>query len=313
MACADLLLVAVHLGGVDVPVADLEGGRSTAAAVSAGSIWNTPKPSCGISTPLFSCMFGTVVRRCFSHSELLVSECAARGRRSVVSDARATAGQQGPTNAEPRDRARPELAAVGFSRVNGTNVVRRSLAPSARSASKYSRSPSASAGRSSRTAASGRPGRTGRRPGRNRPASAPTANPVRSNQFSAARRPAVVAGDPFAVGFPGAGDPRAPAVPGPCGRPERDPLRGPGQPVGAGQVHRAHPVGLVVALVEQVLAGPHPPGSAVPGRPRRPSRPRRRCPAAPPCACRSPGRPASPPGGVSTASTHQCLDPGSSS
>ena len=33
----------------------------TASAVSSGGTWNTPKPSCGISTPLFSLTVGTAL------------------------------------------------------------------------------------------------------------------------------------------------------------------------------------------------------------------------------------------------------------
>ena len=54
---ADLLLVAVHLGGVDVPIAGFEGGQ-VASTVSAGSIWKTPNPNCGIVWPLFSMISG---------------------------------------------------------------------------------------------------------------------------------------------------------------------------------------------------------------------------------------------------------------
>src|SRR3954462_11701154 len=35
--------------------------RPTASAVSPGSIWKTPKPSCGISLPSLSLMFGMVM------------------------------------------------------------------------------------------------------------------------------------------------------------------------------------------------------------------------------------------------------------
>jgi hypothetical protein len=44
---AHLGLVAVHLGGVDVP-APVSSAVLTAATVSFGSIWKTPKPNCGM-------------------------------------------------------------------------------------------------------------------------------------------------------------------------------------------------------------------------------------------------------------------------
>jgi len=49
---ADLPLVPVRRGGVDVPVAGRQRAASTAARVSSGGVWNTPRPSAGISTPL---------------------------------------------------------------------------------------------------------------------------------------------------------------------------------------------------------------------------------------------------------------------
>jgi len=50
---ADLALVAISRSCVDVSVA---GGSaaSTADRVSSGGVWNTPRPSAGSSTPLFS-------------------------------------------------------------------------------------------------------------------------------------------------------------------------------------------------------------------------------------------------------------------
>ena len=50
---ADLALVAVRGGGVDVPVAGVAAPSSTAAIVSSGGVWKTPSPMAGISTPLF--------------------------------------------------------------------------------------------------------------------------------------------------------------------------------------------------------------------------------------------------------------------
>ena len=50
---ADLALVAVRRGGVDVPVAGLS-AASTAARVSSGGVWKTPSPRAGISMSLFS-------------------------------------------------------------------------------------------------------------------------------------------------------------------------------------------------------------------------------------------------------------------
>ena len=60
-ALPDLLLVAVHLRSVDVPVADLPAHLRPPPKFQAGLIWNTPNPSCGISTPLFSETFGTAL------------------------------------------------------------------------------------------------------------------------------------------------------------------------------------------------------------------------------------------------------------
>ena len=51
---ADLALVAVGGGRVDVAVAGVERGRDRAARVSSGGVWKTPRPMAGISTPLFS-------------------------------------------------------------------------------------------------------------------------------------------------------------------------------------------------------------------------------------------------------------------
>jgi hypothetical protein len=53
------LFVAIHLRGVDVPIADT-GASLTAAAVSAGAILKTPKPSCGIACPLLRARLGAV-------------------------------------------------------------------------------------------------------------------------------------------------------------------------------------------------------------------------------------------------------------
>ena len=50
---ADLPLVAVRRGGVDMAVADAS-AASTAARVSSGGVWNTPNPRAGIATPLFN-------------------------------------------------------------------------------------------------------------------------------------------------------------------------------------------------------------------------------------------------------------------
>ena len=72
---ADAPLVAVHLGGVDVPVADLQ-RLAHGAAVSPGSIWKTPKPSCGIELPSFRSIFGTLMR-----SALRPGHCPKQGPR----------------------------------------------------------------------------------------------------------------------------------------------------------------------------------------------------------------------------------------
>jgi hypothetical protein len=48
---ADLALVAVGRRGVDVAVPGVECAR-TASRVSSEGVWNTPRPSAGISTPL---------------------------------------------------------------------------------------------------------------------------------------------------------------------------------------------------------------------------------------------------------------------
>jgi hypothetical protein len=51
---ADFAFVAVRGGGVDEPVAS---AVRTACAVMSGGVWNTPKPSAGIWTPLFRVTF----------------------------------------------------------------------------------------------------------------------------------------------------------------------------------------------------------------------------------------------------------------
>ena len=53
------LLVAVHLGGVDMPVTGLERDRSRPGRSPRGGIWKTPKPSCGIARPSFRIRVGT--------------------------------------------------------------------------------------------------------------------------------------------------------------------------------------------------------------------------------------------------------------
>ena len=58
---ADARLVAVHLGGVDVAVADLERRRAPPRAVSSGGIWKTPKPSWGIAWPSLSSIVPAVL------------------------------------------------------------------------------------------------------------------------------------------------------------------------------------------------------------------------------------------------------------
>ena len=60
-AFADLALVAVGRGGVDVPVADLERGLDRGRWSRSGGVWKTPKPSAGRTTPLFRVTVGVAV------------------------------------------------------------------------------------------------------------------------------------------------------------------------------------------------------------------------------------------------------------
>ena len=53
---ADFAFVAVRGGGVDEPEPVASAVR-TACAVTSGGVWNTPKPSAGIWTPLFRVKF----------------------------------------------------------------------------------------------------------------------------------------------------------------------------------------------------------------------------------------------------------------
>ena len=147
---------------------------------------------------------------------------------------------------------------------NGTKQVSNSLAPSGRPASKYTRSPVGNA--AIVTYRRVRPCRS------NGPATGDEILRAGADRETGplvpilgGRGAAVVAGDPFAVGFPGAGDPGAAGVPGARRRGQRRPAAGPGETVVAGQEHRSHPIGLVVTEVQQVLTGPHQPSVAVPG------------------------------------------------
>ena len=197
----------------------------TAAAVSAGLIWNTPKPSCGICTPLFSRTFGTVVVvasvMCSSNSVVNSFPAddvrgtrsgrpgrleygrpgAGRDRHAVVTSAQGGRLETGPVGRVRRRTARrwcadrwrrprvlPRSTAVARRRPGDRDVAQRPAVPIER------------------------PGDRDEivRAGADREAG--SLEPVLRGGC-----PAVVAGDPLAVRFPGAGDPRTPAVPG-CAR-----------------------------------------------------------------------------------------------
>ena len=72
------LLVAVHLGGVDVAVADLE-GLADVAAVSAGGTWKAPNPSWGIDVQSLRAMFGTVMPRPYTRASRRIPLARRRG------------------------------------------------------------------------------------------------------------------------------------------------------------------------------------------------------------------------------------------
>ena len=74
-------LVAVHLGGVDVAVADLQRAARPPARCPAGGIWKTPKPSWGISCPSLSVIVGTVETVLI---RVLVAPSVELGRVAVV-------------------------------------------------------------------------------------------------------------------------------------------------------------------------------------------------------------------------------------
>ena len=57
---------------------------STAAVVSSGGVWNTPKPMAGISTPLLSVIDGTVViKRLLSPGNRLALQWDWPGRSAI--------------------------------------------------------------------------------------------------------------------------------------------------------------------------------------------------------------------------------------
>ena len=137
----------------------------TAAAVSAGLIWKTPKPSWGISTPLFSVMFGTVVIAASVIELLFRHDGRARpSHRPCCRCGAAAHGDQCPAAAI----ANPPRTGRSVRRTARRWCAGRSRRPRVRPRNTAgARRP---AGRSSRTAAFARPDRTVRRPGRNRPA-----------------------------------------------------------------------------------------------------------------------------------------------